>query len=108
MANSLQSYNQQEQQTYYQEPGSKEIIGPPVVVTGFGTIDPNVTLNDESNLSWRVVEMLSKTIDYKDMKIPIIKGKPSQDNGGPEPVKVCYSYVIEDNSDDSFHKWLFP
>ena len=77
------------------------------MVTGFGTIYPNSTVNDESNLSWRVVEMLSKTINYKDMKIPIIKGKPSQDYGGPEPVKVCYSYVIEDNSDDSFHKWLY-
>jgi hypothetical protein len=79
-----------------------EIIRP-VVVTGFGTIYPLDDPSDESNLSWRVVEKLSETIDYQGRRIPVIKGQPSkEDKSIPEPVKVCYSYV----EDPSFQKWL--
>lgn len=109
MGNSQSCNQQQCQQTSCQEPGSKEEfeefeITPCVVVTGFGTLDPGKS--DESNLSWRVVEKLSGNIDYKGDQIPIIKGKLKQDKSGPEPVKVCYSY-IEDTSDNSFKQWLY-
>ena len=74
----------------------------PVVVTGFGRIYPEDA--DESNFSWRVVEKLSKIIiDNKGRAVPVIKGKPSEDDETiPEPVRVCYSYVEE----PSFQKWL--
>ena len=79
-----------------------EIIRP-VVVTGFGKIYPEDT-SDKENFSWRVVEKLSNTIiDDQGRTIPVIKGKPSQeDNSSTEPVKVCYSYV----EDKSFQDWL--
>ena len=102
MGNS-QSRNQQ--QTIYG--GSKdceefEIIHP-IVVTGFGKIYPD-EVSDDSNLSWRVVEKLSNTIiDSQGRAIPVIKGKPSQDDKCiPEPVKVCYNYV----EDPCFQDWL--
>ena len=70
-------------------------------MTGFGKFDPYDSRGDESNFSWRVVQKLSETIDYQGRKIPIIKGKPSQeDESIPEPVKVCYSYV------NSLQDWL--
>ena len=77
----------------------------PVLVTGFGKLDPeDKTKNNESNFSWRVVEKLSDNIvDYQGRTIPVIKGKPQEGNeSSPEPVKVCYSYV----EDQSFKDWL--
>ena len=80
-----------------------EIIHP-VVVTGFGRIDPKEDKTDESNLSWRVVEKLNEIItDNQGRAIPVIKGKPrKEDKTSPEPVKVCYSYV----KDSTFKGWL--
>ena len=101
---SLQSHNQQ--QTVYGESENFEEFETirPIVVTGFGRIDPNLDSSDESNLSWRVVEKLSETIiDSQGRAIPVFKGKPSQDDKSiPEPVKVCYNYI----EDPCFQDWL--
>ena len=83
-----------------------EIIHP-IVVTGFGKLDPDDPLvTDESNFSWRVVKKLSGTIiDDRGRKIPVFKGKPAKEGieiGIPEAVKVCYRYV----EDQSFQDWL--
>jgi hypothetical protein len=106
MGNS-QSHNQQRTYSVLERSSSSETLKEfeiirPIVVTGFGKIYPDDP-SDEANLSWRVVEKLSETIDYQGIKIPVIKGQPSkEDKNFPEPVKVCYSYV----EDPSFQKWL--
>ena len=79
-----------------------EIIQP-IVVTGFGKIYPDEA-SDDSNLSWRVVKKLNKTIiDSRKRAIPVIKGIPNrEDKSILEPVKVCYNSV----EDPYFQNWL--
>ena len=74
----------------------------PVVVTGFGKLNPEDSKeSDKSNFSWRVVDKLSENIiDYQGRTVPVIKGK--QQEGSPEAVKACYSYI----EDQSFKDWL--
>ena len=96
----LQSRNQQ--QTIYRESESFEEfeIIRPIVVTGFGRIDPNWDPSDDSNLSWRVVKKLSEnikiTIDGREQTIPVIRGVPNKDDKSIlEPIRVCYDSVEE-------------